>query len=154
MSRVGCCSASCRFRLRSARIRTMRRISTALLCTALLVASFQASYSHFHLDPDTEHAKHDHAGQGLTLHTHLPSNHDGFEGLPNIQSRARYEYQDAVFLPWAAKVSHLSSFPTALVAEIAVFSASDPIAYFVAAVVQHSHDPPLLVSSAPRSPPV
>lgn len=131
----------------------MRRADTIVVCIALLVASFQTSYSHIHFNKTSDHVRKSHLAQGLTLHTHLLVTPERGEHLPAIQSFPSHGENDAVFLPWAPEASHAIIFLTSLPSEPGAFTLPDQVVYFLPSAVRHSHDPPLVSSSAPRSPP-
>jgi len=131
----------------------MRRADTIVVCIALLVASFQASYSHIHFNKTSDHVRKSHFAQGLKLHTHLLVAPERVGHFPAIQSFPSHRENDAFFLPWAPEAAHFIFFLTSLPSEPGAFTPPDQGAYFLPFAVRHSHDPPLVSSSAPRSPP-
>ena len=131
----------------------MPRFATIALCAALLIASFQASYTHLHVNNSTDHAKEHHLGQGLTFHTHVSDTTDGYDQLPRVQSEAGQEQNDSVFLTWAPKQPQTDYLLIALPGESTPLGTQDQGIYSPPSPDRHAHDPPLVSSSAPRAPP-
>lgn len=131
----------------------MRRASTIAVSIALLVASFQASYSHLHLDLTSDHAREHHLAQGLSLHTHFDAAPGDSADLPAVGSLPSHEREDVLFLAWAPEAPQFDFFPIALPVEAKVLKPPDRVARFVLLPARHSHDPPFVFSAAPRSPP-
>lgn len=133
----------------------MPRVGTLTLCTALLVAFLQSPYFHIHHDNTSNHVRKQHSEHGLGIHTHISHAPAAHETIPAIQSIPAQAQNDAVFLPWVSKAPHNRFLLTALRAETqTVVRPAYEIAYSLASLARHAHDPPLVSSSAPRSPPV
>jgi len=130
----------------------MRRVYSIFLCTAIGVASFQAYFSHVHRNQASDHVAESHMGQGLTLHTHMdaPENAGAHRAMQPSHSQ---EKSDASFLPWTPVVSPISILLTALPVESWNLEPPIQVVYYRVLPVRHTHDPPLVSSSAPRSPP-
>ena len=134
------------------RITGMRRLCSIILCTAIGVASFQAYFSHVHRNRASDHVRESHMGQGLTLHTHMdaPANVGAHRAMQPSPSQ---ETSDALFLPWTPAASPINILLAALPVESWSLNPPIQVAYYRTLPVRHAHDPPLVSSSAPRSPP-
>jgi hypothetical protein len=132
----------------------MRLTGTLLLCSALLMTFLQASHSHLHLNSGTDHAEHHHLGQAQTIHTHVPVPSGWFEQFEGLRLESSHEQDSTAFLPWTASASHEYSLLMALPAESTVLGLREQVQYIHPGSIHRSHDPPLVFSSAPRSPPV
>ena len=82
-------------------------IGKVVLCTALVLASIQASYNHLHINNGADHATQHHFGNVLTPHTHLREKLAAVADLASLQLEATHEKNDSVFLPWSPKQSQL-----------------------------------------------
>ena len=132
----------------------MRRVYSTVVGMALLVALFQAPYSHIHLNRTSDHAKEHHLSQGLTLHTHLLAARHGDLHLPAVTRSNGRGKDDAIFLAWAPALTHFDPIHVLSPLEPFVLILPDQLVDFLVFPVYHSHDPPFVLSSAPRSPPV
>ena len=130
----------------------MHRVCSIILCTAIGVASFQAYFSHVHRNQASDHVRESHMGQGLTLHTHMdaPENAEAHRAM---QPSHRQEKSDALFLPWTPVASPINILLTAFPVESLGLEPPVQVVYYRVSPVRHTHDPPLVPSAAPRSPP-
>ena len=131
----------------------MRRFCTIAATVALLASFFEAPFFHFHGDPASDHAKKHHLGQGLTLHTHLFAAPHRVVHFPAMQSSGGSGDDDAIFLAWTSDQPHSFSFSVFCLVEATLLGLPDQVADFILLPASHSHDPPFVPSSAPRSPP-
>src|SRR3990170_3876517 len=130
----------------------MRRFCTLTATVALLASFLQAPYFHLHGDRASDHARKNHLGQGLTLHTHLfvlPHRAVHFPAIQLLAGRGN----DAIFLAWTSVQPHLLSLSVFCPLETTLLGLPDQVADFILLPASHSHDPPFVSSSAPRSPP-
>ncbi|MBI4464712.1 MAG: hypothetical protein HY647_08425 [Acidobacteria bacterium] len=131
----------------------MRPICTIAVSVALLTSFLQAPYFHLHGDQASDHAKDHHLAQALTFHAHWFTTAHGSEPIPNIERLAAEEDQ-AVFVAWTPDRQHLFSSLIFFSLEATALVLPTPVADYRHFDLLHSHDPPLVLSSAPRSPPV
>lgn len=131
----------------------MRRFCTIAATVALLASFFEAPYFHLHGDRGGDHARKHHLGQGLTLHTHLFVPSDRAAHFPAMQSSAGSGDEDAIFLAWTSDPPDLFSFLAFCPLRTNLLSLPDQAPDFLLLPTYHSHDPPFVPSSAPRSPP-
>jgi len=131
----------------------MRRFWTIAATVAVLTSFFEAPYFHLHGDQASDHARKNHLGQGLTAHTHLflPQHRAGHS--PVLQSSTGKTDGDAIFLAQTSNPTHWFSLLAFLPLEATSLDLPDSVPDFLLFPACHSHDPPLVPSSAPRSPP-
>lgn len=135
------------------RIVAMRHFCTIAAAVALLTSFFEASYFHLHRNRASDHAKTHHLGQGLTPHAHLfmPLHRPG--PFLVMESSAGSGDADAIYLVQTSTQPQLFSFLVVCPQETTRVAPPDPGADFLRLPPSHSHDPPFVPSSAPRSPP-
>ena len=131
----------------------MSRLCTIAATVALLASFFEAPYFHLHADWTSDHARKNHLGQGLTVHTHLFVPQHRAVHSPVIQFLPGSADSDAIFLAQSTSVTHLFSFLAFLPLETNRPALPDSVPDFILLPTYHSHDPPFVPSSAPRSPP-
>src|SRR3989338_3814731 len=127
----------------------MRRLCSTILCAAIGLASFQAYFSHVHRNQASNHVGESHMGQDLTLHAHHMETPDNAGAHRAMKPSHRQEKSVVVFLPWTPVASPFNILLSA--APVESWSLKPPIlvAYYRALPVRHTHDPPLVSSSAP-----
>jgi len=131
----------------------MRRVCSTILCAAIGLGSFQACFSHVHRSQASDHVRESHMGQGLTLHTHMdaPRNAGARRAMQPSHCQGK---NDALFLPWTPVISPINILWTARSVDSLSLEPPIQVAYYRVLPVRHTHDPPLIASFAPRSPPV
>ena len=136
------------------RIAAMYRACAIGLSIALLGVSFQASYFHFHPNRASDHVEEHHLAQGLTIHTHLLIASHGAEHSAADRYLTAQEQDDAIFLAWSANRSHFYFSLTSIASKPNVAIPPDHGVIIPTGPMTRYHDPPLVLSTAPRSPPV
>lgn len=130
----------------------MRQCCSIILCAAIGAASVQAYFSHVHRDQASHHVRESHMDQGLMLHTHVdaPGNAAAYRAMPPSHQRGK---NDAIFLPWTPVVSPINNLLPSLPVDSVSVEPPIQVVYYRVLPVRHTHDPPLISSFAPRSPP-
>ena len=131
----------------------MRRFWTIAATVALLTSFFEAPYFHLHGDQASDHALQDHLGQGLTLHTHFSIPQHRADHSPEFEASGATADGDAIFLAQTSSPTHWFSPLAFLPWEAAPVDAPESVPGTLLLPAYHSHDPPFVVSSAPRPPP-
>jgi hypothetical protein len=126
----------------------MRRITPAVAILSLLLAVFYAPLFHVHAD-------HDHEGGTPFIHAHLPEmvlhgsihSEEGVEPLEDHVDARSVDF----LIPNITTLVHV---PLFIIEEVLQLTADQSFSGFAVAGSPHAHDPPALVPSNPRSPPV
>lgn len=122
------------------------------ISVSLAVTSLHATNSHFHFDMASSHAREHHLGQAKTLHLHLEDHHHSSGSFPEFAGKHSAD-DESVTLSWVAK--HAQSFRELPFLPRIAYELGSPAQALIVYSHQevHSHDPPLALPSAPRSPP-
>jgi len=138
----------------SSRIAVMRPFCTIAVSVALLASFLEAPYFHVHGNRASDHARDHHLAQAQRPHTHLSvASHHSVHN-PDVELSAAGGEDGALFLAWTPGQPHGVSSFTFSPRETTVVVLPGQVADFQVFEVWHSHDPPLVFPSAPRSPPV
>src|SRR5512139_2358549 len=111
---------------------------------------FSAPFFHLHGHEESDHFLQTHLRQNLVSHPHLSTCGGDHGGRAGIASCAD---EDAVFLDWIQGGAQPGPILEFVLVETAVIRAPVPIAFWTEIPTHCSHDPPLIVSLSPRSPP-
>ena len=128
----------------------MRRYVSIQVLLALVPAVFSAPFLHLHGHEDTDHFLEAHSRQALVAHPHLSTS--GYAHGPSVAISA-CEDEDAVSLDWFQGGPHPVPSLEFVLVETTVIPVPEPTAFWTEVPTHRSHDPPLIVSLSPRSPP-
>lgn len=121
-----------------------RRVFSVVVAVVLWASSIEAPFAHLHQGA----ADHDHDGAGHLHIGHLEDHHDG----------PVFDHPDddatAVSQEWAGVTTAKVSLHFAVLSEVISFEAPVVIRWSGPEFVARSHDPPELLSTAPRAPPL
>jgi len=121
---------------------------------ALGPAAFWAPFLHLHRHENTVHFAKAHRAQTLVTHTHFPTCRSGDWPDRTLATSAAGEDADAIFLNWFQAKPHPAPGLDFVPAETTIVPAPEQTAAWIGVPVHRSHDPPLILSFSPRSPPI
>jgi len=121
---------------------------------ALGPAAFWAPFLHLHRHENSDHFARAHRAQTLVTHTHFPTCRPGDQPHSSLATDAAQEDADAIFLDWFQANPQPAPSLEFVPAETTVVPAPEQTAVWIEVPVHRSHDPPLILSFGPRSPPV
>jgi hypothetical protein len=131
----------------------MRRYVSIVTLLALAPAVFSAAFLHTHGHQTSGHFMRAHSAQALVTHTHFSTCGCGHGHGGNVTMITDHDDDDEIPLSWfqdnPQPVPHLEF----VVVETAIIQAPEPTASWIEVPTHRSHDPPLIVSLSPRSPP-
>ena len=113
---------------------------------------FWAPFLHRH--ENTDHFATAHRARTLATHTHFPVFRPGNQPFRSLTISASPDEADAVFLNWFQANPRAAPSLDFVPAETAVVPAPGHTVARIQAPVHRSHDPPLILSFSPRSPPI
>jgi hypothetical protein len=126
----------------------MRGITTTVAILSLLLAVLYAPLFHLHAD-------HDHEGEAPFIHAHFPEM--VHHALTHSEQSAEplEDHVDARSVDLlTTNIPALVQVPLFIIEEVLQIGADPTFSGFAIAGNPHAHDPPALVRSNPRSPPV
>ena len=131
----------------------VRRFIAIQVLLTLAPAVFSAPFQHLHGHEDTDHFVKAHRAQALVTHTHLSTGacRGGHSGT--VVVTASPDDDDSVSVDWFQDNPHPAPSLEFALVEILVLPAPEPAACWADVPIHRSHDPPLISSFRPRSPP-
>jgi hypothetical protein len=129
-------------------IAAMRVITTPVAILSLLLAVLYAPLFHLHED-------HDHVGGAPFIHAHLPEM--AFHASSHSEEGAEpaEDHVDAPSVDFlTTNIPTLVQIPLFIIEEVLQLRADPTFSGFAVSGNPHAHDPPALIRSNPRSPPV
>jgi hypothetical protein len=128
----------------------VRRYISIQVLLALVPAVFSAPFLHLHGHADTDHFLEAHSRRALVTHPHFSTS--GHAHGPSA-AVSPCEDEDVVPLDWFQGGPQPAPNLEFVLVETTVVPVPEPTASWLEVPTHRSHDPPLIVSLSPRSPP-